>query len=152
MDLEELEKRITRIEDLEAIKQLKARYCEICDENHNPDRITSIFTSDGIWEGKGIGTARGHDEIRELFQGFQESISYSQHMVQNPIIEVNGSTAKGIWYFFGPFTFYKNNQATWQAARYHEDYEKVDGTWKIKHLLIQGPRMWAKYETGWAKK
>ena len=33
MDISELEKRITRIEDIEAIKQLKARYCDICDKN-----------------------------------------------------------------------------------------------------------------------
>jgi len=72
-------------------------------------------------------------------------------MVQNPVIDVQGLTAHGTWYFFGAFTFYENNQAMWQAARYHEDYEKVDGVWKIKHLRIKGPRMAARYETGWAK-
>ena len=61
-----LEERITRLEDLEAIKQLKATYCEICDDKHDPDRIVTIFAEDGIWEGKGIGTARGHAEIRKL--------------------------------------------------------------------------------------
>ncbi len=150
MDLEELEKRITRLEDLESIKQLKARYCEICDDNHDSNRITSIFTDDGIWEGRGIGKAQGHAEIRALFEGFQKSISYSQHMVLNPIIEVNGLTATGVWTFFGPFTFYENNQAMWQAARYREDYEKIDGAWKIKHLRVKGPGMSAKYEAGWA--
>ncbi len=39
-----LEARITRLEDIEAIKQLKARYCEICDDDHDPERITSVFT------------------------------------------------------------------------------------------------------------
>ena len=72
-------------------------------------------------------------------------------MVLNPIIEVDGNTATGVWYFFGPFTFYKNNQAMWQAARYREDYEKVDGIWKIKHLRVKGPSMSANYEAGWAK-
>ena len=111
MDLEQLEKRMTRMEDIESIKQLKAHYCEICDDDHNLDRITTIFTEDGIWEGRGIGKAQGHEEIRTLFQQFQQAISYSQHMVQNPIIEINGNSATGIWYFFGAFTFYKNNQA-----------------------------------------
>ncbi len=151
MDLAELEKRITRLEDLESIKQLKARYCEICDDNHNAERITSIFTDSGIWEGRGIGKAQGHAEIKALFEDFQKKISYSQHMVLNPIIEVDGTTATGVWYFFGPFTFYEDNQAMWQAARYREDYEKVDGTWKIKHLRVKGPGMSAKYEAGWAK-
>ena len=151
MDLAELEKRITRLEDLESIKQLKSRYCEICDDNHDSKRITSIFTDDGVWEGKGIGKAQGHAEIKALFENFQKTISYSQHMVLNPIIEVDGTTATGVWYFFGPFTFYEGNQAMWQAARYREDYEKIDGTWKIKHLRVKGPGMSARYEAGWAK-
>ena len=60
MDISELEKRITRIEDIEAIKQLKARYCDICDDMHNPDRIASVFAEDGIWESGDFGVAQGH--------------------------------------------------------------------------------------------
>ena len=152
MDNGALERRITALEDLEAIKQLKARYCQICDDDHNPDRITSIFAEDGVWEGRGIGKAQGHAEIRSLFEGFQKVISYSQHMVMNPVIEVDGDRARGTWYFFGTFTFYEGNQAKWQAARYHEDYVKVNGDWKIQHLRVKGPAMSADYEKGWAER
>ena len=55
MDMAELEQRLTRMEDIEAIKQLKAEYCDICDDDHNPGRITTIFAEDGIWEAKGFG-------------------------------------------------------------------------------------------------
>ena len=34
MGASELEQRITRLEDIEAIKQLKALYCEISDDDH----------------------------------------------------------------------------------------------------------------------
>ena len=149
MTTEDLAARITRLEDLESIKQLKSRYCEICDDNHNLDLITTIFTDDGIWEGEGIGRAVGHGEIVKLFTGFQNAISFSQHMVQNPIIEVDGNSGTGRWYFFGMFTYYKNQQTRWQAARYHENYEKVNGIWKIKHLRIAPPVVSARYETGW---
>ena len=57
MDLAELEHRLTRVEDIEAIKQLKARYGEICDDDHNPNRITTLFVDNGIWEGGDFGTA-----------------------------------------------------------------------------------------------
>ena len=60
MDMAELEKRITIREDIEAIKQLKARYCSICDDDHNPDKITTIFVEDGIWEGADVGRHQGH--------------------------------------------------------------------------------------------
>jgi ketosteroid isomerase-like protein len=150
MNLESLEARITRLEDLEAIKQLKARYCEICDDDHDPERITSVFTEDGVWEGKGIGRAEGHAEIRALFEGFQKAIRFSQHMTMNPIIEVEGQMARGTWYFFGPFTMEEGSRAMWQACRYHETYRKVNGQWLIAHLKISGPRMAADYREGWA--
>jgi len=147
--MSDLEARITRIEDVESIKQLKARYCEICDDDHNPDQITTIFTEDGIWEGDGIGRAQGHQEIRQLFQRFQKAISFSQHMVQNPIIDIDGSTATGRWYFFGLFKQYKGDQRRWMAARYHEVYEKTAGGWKIKHLKTAEPTLNVRYEDGW---
>lgn len=150
MDTAALEKRITRIEDLESIKQLKAAYCDICDDDHNPDRITRIFAEDGIWEGDGFGKAEGHAAIRDLFKKFQKRISFSQHQVMNPIIKVDGETATGIWYFFGPFTFYNNNQAKWLSARYEDDYIKINGEWKIRHLRARG-RMATNYEESWAK-
>jgi hypothetical protein len=51
MDITDLEKYVTVREDLEAIKQLKARYCAVCDDNHNIDKITALFVDDGIWKG-----------------------------------------------------------------------------------------------------
>jgi hypothetical protein len=118
MDPAELTKRITVLEDIEAIKQLKARYCYICDDNHNPDQITRLFAEDGIWEGEGIGAHKGHAAIRKLFESFRDRISFSQHNVWNPIIEVNGDRAKGQWYLMGPFTFRKRNNGVGLAVRY----------------------------------
>jgi hypothetical protein len=150
MENSELEKRITVLEDIEVIKKLKALYCDICDDDHNQDRIVTIFAEDGIWESKDLGQAKGHTELRKLFKSFQDRISFSQHNVMNPIIEVNGNTAKGSWYFMGPFTFRKGNRAIWLAARYDDDYVKINGQWKFQHLRAIG-RMAAPYEKGWAQ-
>jgi hypothetical protein len=151
MDNSELEKRLTRLEDVEAIKRLKALYCDICDDDHNPDRIGKIFVDDGIWEGGSFGKAQGPAAISKLFQGFKELIAFSQHNVFNPRIEVDGGRAKGTWYFLGPFTFRKDNEARWIAARYEDDYVKVNGEWKFQHLRAI-VRMSAPYKEGWAKK
>ncbi|MBL7177650.1 MAG: nuclear transport factor 2 family protein, partial [Desulfobacteraceae bacterium] len=48
MDDVELAKQITVLQDIEAIKKLKAEYCDICDDDHNQDRIVTIFVRDGI--------------------------------------------------------------------------------------------------------
>jgi SnoaL-like domain len=151
MSTEDLAKRIAALEDIEAIKKLKARYCAVCDNDHNPDEIVTLFAPDGIWEGDGIGIHKGHAAIRALFEGFRARISFSQHNVMNPSIEVDGDRARGTWYFLGPFTFRKGNRAMWLAARYEEDYVRIGGAWKFQHLRAIG-RMAAPYETGWAKK
>ena len=149
MDNTEIERQLTLLQDVEAIKTLKAEYCDICDDAHNPDRIVAIFAEDGIWEGKGIAIARGHSEIRKLFQSFAQRISFSQHNVFNPRIRVSGNEAQGSWNFLGPFTFRKGNRQLWLAARYEDDYVKIDGRWKFRHLRAIG-RMVAPYEEGWA--
>lgn len=134
MELVDIERRLTRIEDIEAIKQLKARYCEICDDMHNPDRITSLFVADAIWESADFGKAQGHEAIRKLFQDFQAMFSFSQHNITNPIIEVDGDSATAIWYILGPWTNTEGGKEIWMTARYDDDYVKVDGEWKYQHL------------------
>ena len=136
--LDELAERLQRVEDLEAIKQLKARYCEICDDDHNPDRIVTIFTEDCVWDGRGIGHAEGHAGLRELFEGFQKAMSFTQHMAMNPRIELHGDTAEGVWDFLGPFTFRNPEKTRWQVARYRERYVRSAGEWKIQHLAVEG--------------
>ena len=136
MSTTELEKRLTRIEDIEAIKQLKARYCEICDDAHNPNRITALFAEDAIWESPDFGKAQGHGAIRDLFTKFQQMFSFSQHNITNPIIEVDGNRATGIWYIMGPWTFTETNEEKWMALRYDDDYVKVNGQWKYQHLRV----------------
>jgi len=84
-----LEPRLTRLEDIEAIRQLKARYCVVCAGNHDPELVVTLSTADGIWEGEGIGRHEGHQLVSDLFRSFQESISFSLHMVQTRIIEVD---------------------------------------------------------------
>ena len=75
MDSGELEERLITLQDIEAIRKLKAEYCDICDDAHNQDRIVGIFAEDGIWEGEGIARAQGHAEIRKLFEDFAERVN-----------------------------------------------------------------------------
>lgn len=149
--LEALERKLDELRDIEAIKQLKAEYCDICDDDHDPDRIVGIFSEDCVWEGKGVAIARGHAELRRLFEGFAREVSFSQHNVFNPRIHVDGDRAHGIWNLLGPFTFREGKRQIWLAVRYEEDYVKIAGRWKIARLLGVG-RMAAPYEEGWESK
>lgn len=137
----DLEARVQVMEDLEAIRRLKARYCQICDDGHNPDEMVELFAPDGIWESSGgQGVYRGHEAIHGAFTGFCETIKRSQHNVSNPIIDVRGDSASGTWHFSGWLDFgdeippWATARSVWALAHYEERYVKIRGRWMFQHL------------------
>ena len=42
--LEEIERRLQMLEDAESIRNLKARYAALCDNQYDADGIASLFT------------------------------------------------------------------------------------------------------------
>ncbi len=137
-----LEQRIQILEDIEAIKKLKARYCAHCDDDHNPDALTALFVEDGVWEASGIIRAEGHDAIRAYFSGLRASgrIRNSAHNAINPQIEVAGDTATGHWRLI---MLYTGNLPTGEVQYfrivgwYREEYVRVDGEWLFQSLYCQ---------------
>jgi hypothetical protein len=159
MNLEDLAKRVQVLEDIEAIKRLKARYSAYCDNQYDADGIASLFTEDGVWDGGDVfGKSMGQEKIRKFFSGAAKLLPFALHYVMNPIIEVEGNKAKGTWYLFQACTFAegnpavaKGNQAVWGAAKYDEEYVKVGAEWKFKHLKVAS-HFWTPFDQGWVKK
>jgi SnoaL-like domain len=44
--LAQLEQRVQALEDVNAIRHLKARYAAYCDDQYNPDGLAALFTED----------------------------------------------------------------------------------------------------------
>jgi ketosteroid isomerase-like protein len=150
MSLESIENRLRALEDIEEIKKLKARYSVYCDEDYDPDGLASLFAEDGVWDGGARGRADGREQVRALFSGMAKVIPFAVHMVMNPVIEVDGDTAKGTWYFLGALTVADGNQALWTSLWYDEEYVRVDGEWKFKRLKVN-PFFSTPFDQGWAK-
>ncbi|MCE2487679.1 MAG: nuclear transport factor 2 family protein, partial [Desulfurellaceae bacterium] len=89
MQLEELDQRIQTLEDIEAIKQLKARYCAGADER-DEEAFVGCFTEDASWDGGSFGHYEGREAIRTFFRAIPDRLSFAVHYVMNPQIEVNG--------------------------------------------------------------
>jgi SnoaL-like domain len=125
----------SRLEDIEAIKILKARYGYYCDDSYDPAGISSLFVENGVWDGGQFGRYEGRQAIHDFFRDLaRDKIGFAMHLFMNPLIEVSCDTAKGHWYLLCPLTLHEGNQATWCAGRYFEEYVKVDGEWKYKLL------------------
>jgi len=150
MSLEDLERRVKVIEDVEEIKQLKARYCGFCDDNYDADGIAGLFTEDAVWDGGIRGRADGREEIRAFFVNASQRLPFAIHMVMNPIINVQGDNATGIWYLFQACTYAEGDVAIWGSGRYDEQYARVSGEWKFEHLKLTS-NFWTPFDQGWAK-
>lgn len=150
MSLEDLERRLRVLEDIEAIKKLKVRYCLHVDER-NEDTWASLFTEDAVWDGGNFGRYEGREAIRRFFRSIPEMLAFAVHYVMNPLIEVQGERATGRWYLLEPCSFVEGDQAVWGAARYEEEYVKERGEWKFKEVKLIS-WFWTPYEQGWVKK
>lgn len=150
--LEQLEKRMQRMEDIEALKSLKYEYGLICDDHYNPDRIVQLFTDDGIWDGgEAVGVHQGHDAIRQLFINIANMIEFAVHYFLQPVIEIeeNGNTAVGRWHLWQPSTL-KGGSAVWLAGIEYDEYRKVKGKWLISKTKLDVLFM-TPFEEGWQK-
>ena len=143
----DLAAKIQRLEDIEAIRNLKAKYCAFCDDGYDADGIASLFVEDGIWDGGIRGKYEGREAIRSFFTG-NSRVTFAVHNVLNPIIDVDTDTAHASWYLFQPCT--EAGQAYWVSGVYQDDYVKVNGQWFFKNLQVTF-NFWTPFEQGWAK-
>jgi len=143
-----LEHRITRLENREAINLLRAEYCYRID-SRDWDGYAALFTADAFLDFGPVGTFTGRSEIRD----FAENIvgaehPFLAHMIHNPIIEVDGDTATGQWYFEVPCTF-SNGSAGWIQGTYSNVYNQTPDGWRFKEVIADF-NYFAKYDEGWA--
>jgi ketosteroid isomerase-like protein len=76
--LERMERRLQLLEDAEAIRNLKARYAALCDNQYDADGIAKLFTEEAVWESPGLGRFEGREAIRNFFRGRPRQSSHSR--------------------------------------------------------------------------
>ena len=149
MTLEELEKRVQALEDLEEIKKLKVRYAKYCDDNFDVEKRGELFTEDAVWGSEAWGMFRGRKAIKEHFAGLHKHMIFSCHRIVAPDITVEGDKAYGTWYGMNTGIL-SNGKGFWSSCLYTDEYKKVNGRWfmsKVKlSYFYRSP-----YEGGWAK-
>jgi len=137
MSLEELEGRVKAIEDLEEIKKLQRRYMSHLDKLEFGEAV-EMFSEDATAEVRNSGVKRGKKEIADIYLGIlaQRKVRYDGHMVGQPIITVEGDTAKGTWIVYMLFS---KPSVQWVQGRHDCEYVKEDGQWKFSKLSSRAP-------------
>ena len=153
--IKEKDARLSRLEDIEAIKRLQCAYGyylehwmgqEIidCFAMENPD-VSATFVE---------GTYNGPEGVRRYFAKAKEMPPDFMHMVMqvSPVItfDKDGKRAYGRWYGYGSILSQNSEplDPTMMAVIYEMDYIKEKGVWKILKLRLQ---MHYAYNRGVAK-
>ena len=147
----ELEARIRKLEDIEEIKSLQARYGYFIDTGQM-EKVADLFVDNFIAEYDILGTCTTRAELVDFLKGAGEGAAMMRHQMMMPLIEVDGDKAKGTWYLFGPFTTIMphGEVANWIQGKYENDYVRVGGKWKFSHLRFKFSFN-SPYEDGWVK-
>lgn len=135
-----LAERIDRLEQFEALKQLKYRYCAAVDVNYDAAAIALMFTEDGIWDGAQLGYLAGREAI---YQGFLEpnaTVQWMTHTVLNPIIEIDGDVALCQWYMWLP-KILTDGGKSFQGGVHHDRCRRVDGQWLFEVMQVRLHRL-----------
>lgn len=157
---ESIEQRVRRLEDVEEIKKLKARYCDYVDlgwELEDPDKkiklVSTVFSENIVWE---VPTAdglserfNGREQVLEQYDRAVAPFRFGIHLAMNPIIEVDGDAASGQWPVLVPMTE-PDGTAVWCAGKYLEQYERTAEGWRITYLRL-ATAFYTPFDTGWAK-
>ncbi len=148
-----IEERLARLEAVDEITRLKARYCAYADDNYDAEGLSSLFVADGCWDGgPEFGRHVGRAAIKAFLDRTREQIRFAAHLAINPLIEVQDEAhATGKWRLFMPCTVATDGgtEARWLLCQYDEIYVRENGRWMFQSVDMK-VNFYAPHLKGWA--
>ncbi len=153
----ELERRIRRLEDIQAINHLKADYAAACDRGYDADGFAALFAEDGVWESNVLGTYRGRDAIHGFIDGSDQETPWIIHIITNAKVEIadSGTSATGAFYLLELSRVTDGHSppegdAVISTARYDDSFVKRAGRWYFQHVIATWHQI-SNLEQGWVR-
>jgi len=129
------------VDDIEAIKQLKARYFRTMDTK-DWEGMRRVFADDVVIDSTQSGghEIKGADTFMAFLQDLLGDVLTVHHGHMPEVTLTSATTATGVWSMEDKLRW-PNGMELDGYGHYHETYEKVDGEWRIKTLLLTRLRM-----------
>jgi len=118
--------------DYYEIVKLKNRFAHTADAV-NVEEFVGLFTEGAELNYEGMdGVISGHDEIEAFIEGAAGKDREKMHFLMNPVVDINGDTAEGSWYFLAASM--TDEHFEWGAGEYHDEFKRIDDGWKISDV------------------
>jgi uncharacterized protein (TIGR02246 family) len=129
------------VDDVEAIKQLKARYFRTMDTK-DWAAMRRLFTDDVVMDTteSGGGVVTGADSFMEFLVPTLADAVTVHHGHMPEITLISASSATGVWALHDEIVW-PDGTTMRGDGHYHEAYVKVDGEWRIKSSTLTRVRM-----------
>ena len=141
---DDLERRVTLIEDRTAISELRALYCFLVDQGRAPEAV-DLFTDDGEFHGP-LTSYRGREA--QLSHYDEHPMSGSMwHYIFNEIIHIDGNSATGQCYCYMPCVVKGESYVC--SCQYDDILLKQEGRWRFKSRTVTF-HFFVPLKDGWA--
>lgn len=150
--IELLEAELYRLQSIESIRQLKARYLNACDRQ-DPEAVRDCFAEgEVVIDMDYFGHCANRDEFVDgIFvpRGCHEYV-LDMHHCANPEIEIlDEDSARGLWSLNYRNINTRDRTVTLMSALYHDEYRRIDGQWKVSRSRTEYRTvLHMTYETG----
>lgn len=136
--------RVQRLEDTQAITDLKHRYASLCDTGFDADAITALFAPDRpvSWRSNLFGEHEGHAAIHAFFTDVRDQITWANHYMANPTVRIaaDGRIATGQWQLLELATMPSPDtgrpQAVVMTGRYRDTFARIGDRWWFTEIAI----------------
>ena len=132
--------RVQRLEDIEAIKQLKHRYFRSIDMA-DIETLATLFTEDVEVDYEGASyhwQVQGRDNMVAAVAGAFNATVIACHTAHHPEITVTApDAAEGLWYLTDTMVDLARGVTTAGSALYRDAYVKTGGEWLIRRTTYK---------------
>lgn len=142
----QFERRVERLEDIEAIRRLKWRYALAADERTecrvNVARTVELFAEDGVWENNRYGRVQGREAIRAHLTTAPARIEWSLHFLQDTGIDIAADrrSARGRWYLLEAARMSNPKsgklEQVWITGVYDDELVRVGEAWLFSRVRL----------------
>lgn len=132
------ERRLRALEDINAIKELKARYWRAVDFKR-PDEVEACFLPDAVIDYEGLPRYETRDDFLAIVRlGVARPAVFDVHHGLNPVIELTGAdSARGVWDCLYHGIDAADRLITIQNGAYEDEYARREGRWFIKSTRMR---------------
>lgn len=129
------------MDDIEAIKQLKARYFRTMDTK-DWSAMRAVFADEVVVDttDSGGNVVRGADEFMMFLREMLSEVVTVHHGHMPEITLTSATTADGIWAMEDLLRWPDGTELR-GFGHYHETYEQIDGEWRITSTRLTRLRL-----------